>query len=56
MQKIPLMAIVGDKEVNNRNLSLRIHGQGDRGQLTIDQLLAQLKELVRNKSLEINLS
>ncbi|MCR4396830.1 MAG: threonine--tRNA ligase [Candidatus Saccharicenans sp.] len=55
LQKVPLMAIVGDKEVSHRNLSLRIHGQGDRGLFAVDSLLARLKELVTSKSLEINI-
>ncbi|MGB9893237.1 MAG: threonine--tRNA ligase, partial [Candidatus Saccharicenans sp.] len=55
LQKIPLMIIVGDKEVSNRNVSLRIHGQGDRGQMGLEELLTRIKSLVHNKSLEINL-
>ncbi|NPV83363.1 MAG: threonine--tRNA ligase, partial [Candidatus Aminicenantes bacterium] len=55
LQKIPLMAIVGDKEVSNGNLSLRIHGQGDRGQIPVADLMARLKDLVNNKSLEIKI-
>jgi threonyl-tRNA synthetase len=55
LQKIPLMAIVGDKEVSNNSLSLRIHGRGDFGQVSLQELLPRVKELVENKSLHINL-
>ncbi|MDY0231322.1 MAG: threonine--tRNA ligase [Candidatus Saccharicenans sp.] len=55
LQKIPLMAIVGDKEVSNDSLSLRIHGRGDLGQVSLKDLLPRVKELVENKSLQINL-
>jgi threonyl-tRNA synthetase len=55
LQKIPLMAIAGDKEVSNTSLSVRIHGRGDLGQMSLQDLLTRVKELVKNKSLQINL-
>ena len=30
-QKVPLILVVGDKEVGGRTASLRVHGQGDKG-------------------------
>ena len=55
LQKIPLMAVVGDKEVADRKISLRIHGQGDRGQMAINDLIDKIKTLIDDKSLKINL-
>jgi len=55
IEKIPLMAIVGDKEMNGGSLSLRIHGQGDLGEMKIDTLLPRLKHLIQEKSLEIKI-
>jgi len=55
IEKIPLMAIVGDKEMNGGSLSLRIHGQGDLGEMKIDTLLPRLKQLIQEKSLEIKI-
>lgn len=55
MQKIPLMCIVGDKEVADRSVSLRVHGAGDKGQMRVDDFLEKVKELVKNKSLSINI-
>jgi len=55
IEKIPLMAIVGDKEMHGNSLSLRIHGQGDQGEMKIDTLLPRLKQLIQDKSLEIKL-
>jgi len=49
------MAIIGDKEINDGSLSLRIHGQGDLGEMKIDTLLPRLKQLIQEKSLEIKL-
>ena len=40
--KIPLILIVGDKEVESRSVSLRVHTVGDRGQLGIDEFLEKV--------------
>jgi len=55
MQKIPLILIVGDKEVANGTVSLRIHSLGDKGQVKIDEFLAKIKEMVKTKSLSFNI-
>ncbi|MGB9764825.1 MAG: threonine--tRNA ligase [Candidatus Saccharicenans sp.] len=52
MQKVPLIAIVGDKEMSNQSLSLRIHGQGDQGQVEIESFISKIKKLIEDKSLE----
>jgi threonyl-tRNA synthetase len=55
LQKIPLIAVVGDKEIMSKTVSLRVHGQGDRGQIGLDELINKIKTLISVKSLEINL-
>lgn len=55
MNKIPLMCIVGDKEVAEQTVSLRIHGTGDQGKIDVNEFLEKVKELVKNKSLSINI-
>ena len=55
MQKIPLILIVGDKEVTEGTVSLRIHSLGDKGQVNVDELLAKIKEMVKTKSLDFNI-
>ena len=55
MNKIPLMCIVGDKEVSDQSLSLRVHGAGDKGKIHINEFLEKVKELVKNKSLSVNI-
>jgi len=52
-QKIPLILIVGDKEVERETASLRIHTQGDQGEIQIDEFLAKILELVENKALSV---
>jgi threonyl-tRNA synthetase len=49
-QKIPLILIVGDKEVANGTASLRIHTQGDKGEVRVDRFLEKIIRLNENKS------
>jgi threonyl-tRNA synthetase len=55
MQKIPLILIVGDKEVENNSVSARIHTVGDKGEMNFKELLAKTSELIENKELTVNL-
>jgi threonyl-tRNA synthetase len=55
LQKIPLMCILGDKEVSAQSVSLRVHGEGDKGNMGVHEFLEKVKELVKNKSLSINI-
>lgn len=53
-QKIPLILIVGDKEVSRGTASLRIHTVGDKGEIRIEELLEKIKEMVKTKSLSLS--
>jgi threonyl-tRNA synthetase len=53
--KVPLILIIGDKEVAAGNASLRVHGQGDKGPVSIDAFLDRVRALVDHKSLTVNL-
>jgi threonyl-tRNA synthetase len=53
--KIPLILVVGDKEAASGTASLRVHGQGDKGQVNLEQLLEKVKLLNDNRSLSLNL-
>jgi threonyl-tRNA synthetase len=55
MQKIPLMCVLGDKEISERTVSLRIHGAGDRGKMDVNEFLEKVKDLVKNKALTVNI-
>ncbi|MFB0566402.1 MAG: threonine--tRNA ligase [Candidatus Aminicenantaceae bacterium] len=52
--KIPLILIVGDREVSRRSASLRIHGKGDKGEVEVNEFLEKVKELDKNKLLDVN--
>jgi len=53
--KIPLILVVGDKEVDQGTASLRIHGIGDKGEIKINDFLEKVRELDKNKSLNVNI-
>ncbi len=55
MHKIPLILVVGDKEVTQGTASLRIHTKGDRGEVVINEFLEKVKELDKNRNLIVNL-
>lgn len=50
-QKIPLMLIIGDKEVQHGTVSLRVHGQGDKGETIIEEFIEKALHHDQNKSL-----
>ncbi|VBB08758.1 threonine-trna ligase class iia [Lucifera butyrica] len=50
IDKVPYMLVVGDKEVENRNVSVRKRGQGDVGAMTVDEFAAGLLQQIADKS------
>lgn len=53
LQKIPLMLIIGDREVANQSVSVRVHGIGDKGEMAVADLLPKIIYLNQNKSLTL---
>jgi threonyl-tRNA synthetase len=49
MQKVPCMVIVGGKEAESGMVSLRRHGIGDAGQMTVEELAERLNKEVADK-------
>ncbi|QFS51261.1 threonine--tRNA ligase [Nostoc sphaeroides] len=49
LEKLPVVAVVGKKEVENQNLSVRTRQSGDLGVLNIDELLHRLREAIISK-------
>ncbi len=54
IQKIPLILVIGDREVERGTAALRIHGQGDRGEVDIAGFIEKVKHFNENKSLVVN--
>lgn len=46
VKKIPFMIIVGEKEQENGELSLRKHGEGDQGSFTPSDFIAYFKDII----------
>ena len=44
MQKVPFMIVLGDKEIETENLSVRHKGEGDLGQMDLQSLIALLNK------------
>ena len=51
MQKVPYMIVLGDKEVENRVAAVRSRKDGDLGAMSAGELIARLKEEIRNKAM-----
>ncbi len=54
VQKVPLILVVGDKEVERGTAALRLHGQGDKGEVDLARFIEKAQELHRHKSLVMN--
>jgi len=53
--KVPLILVVGDREVEQGKVSVRVHTLGDRGQMEVNEFLEKTWELIKNKSLKTEL-
>jgi len=54
LMKTPYMLVVGEKEMNEQTVSVRKHGEGDKGAVSIDAFISditnQVKEQIKGKS------
>ncbi len=44
LKKIPIMLIVGEKEMENNEVSVRVHGEGDKGSMKTDEFIQYFKQ------------
>lgn len=49
LDKVPLMLVIGEKEMNEKKVAVRKQGQGDIGVKTIDEFVSFVTEEVRNR-------
>ncbi|MGN6196649.1 MAG: threonine--tRNA ligase [Ginsengibacter sp.] len=49
LAKIPIMLIIGEKEVNEEKVSVRRQGKGDEGSKTLNEVIENIKQEVKNK-------
>ncbi len=50
LRKIPYLLVVGDREQEVEEVSLRQHGTGDRGVAAVEEVLEELGELVKTRA------
>jgi threonyl-tRNA synthetase len=50
LAKIPVMLIIGEKEVNEQKVSVRRQGTGDLGSKSLDEVIDEIKTEVENKT------
>ncbi|MEN9340382.1 MAG: threonine--tRNA ligase [Bacteroidota bacterium] len=49
LARVPYMLVVGEKEMNENAVSLRIQGQGDQGSVPLAELVARMREAIVNR-------
>ena len=54
MEKIPYMIVVGDRDMENNTVSVRLRTGEDLGAMPMADFIAKLKAVVDSKSLELN--
>jgi threonyl-tRNA synthetase len=52
--KVPLILVVGDKEVAEGRASLRVHGQGDKGPVDLASFFDRVRQLDESRALTLN--
>jgi threonyl-tRNA synthetase len=51
VQKIPYMLIVGKQEVGGGTVSVRRHGEGDLGKLSLEDVTAKMQQEIQEKKM-----
>ena len=49
IMKTPYMLIVGEKEMNDNMVSVRKHGEGDKGSVSIDAFIKEIQDIVKEQ-------
>ena len=49
LMKIPIMLVIGEKEVNEEKVSVRRQGKGDMGSQSLEKFIIMVKDEVKNK-------
>ena len=52
LQKIPYMVILGDKEIENQNVSVRHRTKGDLGTRPVDDFVTELQTLISTRAVD----
>jgi threonyl-tRNA synthetase len=47
--KVPYMLVVGEKEMTEHGVSLRMQGKGDQGLIAVDSLISGMVDMIQNR-------
>ena len=50
LSRVPYMLVIGEKEVNERILSVRRQGKGDAGTIGIEEFVKNISEEIKNRT------
>ncbi|MCX7705873.1 MAG: His/Gly/Thr/Pro-type tRNA ligase C-terminal domain-containing protein, partial [bacterium] len=53
-EKVPVIAVVGDKEEKTATIAVRVHKKGTRGSFAIEEFIRKIKEIEKTKSIEVD--
>lgn len=48
LKKIPLLLIIGEKEMDSGSVSVRVQGDGDKGSMKLDEFVSYFNELIKD--------
>ena len=51
LKKIPFMLVLGDREVESKNLSVRNRSEGDQGAMGLKEFIDLTRDLVKRRAL-----
>ena len=49
LEKVPFMLVLGDKEVESGAVAVRSRSEGDLGAMSLDDLIAKLSQMVKER-------
>tara|TARA_B100001029_G_scaffold164573_1_gene155566 strand:- start:1031 stop:1183 length:153 start_codon:yes stop_codon:yes gene_type:complete len=50
MQRVPYLLIVGDKEMENNTVSVRVRGSQDLGEMSLNKFIQRISKEIVNKN------
>ncbi len=54
-EKVPVIAVVGEKEQVNQTVAVRLHKKGMKGTIPVDVLIKKIKENEQSRSIEFGI-
>ena len=52
--KVPFLLVVGDKEADGSEVSVRVRGKGDEGKQKVDEFVSRIKKLIESRAAQVS--